>query len=661
MVTPAPATIMRPAASPAPGPALPPGLARPPGPAMHAEKIGVAFAARTSTLEMQDPVASLRRQYRKTQDSLPPGFQIVACYWDIESGALDPADRSQSDTWQHVAAELGIPRDGGIAELLADAAGPYPRFAVVACEDISRVARDNLASLMVEKDLARAGIPIFAADEPASLEGASPTTILVRRIKQGTSEFYRLQMLGLCWDGLVQHAIDGWNIGPAPYGYLADRHQHPAALKAAQGMTRTRLVPDPERGPVITQIFDWRVNQRLSVPTITWQLNSDPAAYPPPGNAPGWTETSVTAILRNPKYTGYMVYGRTRAIPGAKPRRRGNKTKKPSRPVPPDQWIWSPQPVHEPLTSLETWQAAQKTGAERGNIRDSEKPTTQPGTRYTLRSRIRHAACQRRMHGIWRPARDGGRLIYYTCPYNPKNPRHAAACPDHPATRVSIREDVIMAGLTSFMDQYVFSHDRAAMLAATIPATHADHQAAREREQARLKADLDRIATAQAGLMTELERLGADTSPATQEYRQRIQARTAELRDDRIRTRTQLDDLAAADTPDQDPTLLDELPYLASQLADAPADLVEDLINALDIQVLSRPEQHQATVWATLTDTTPAAINALLAEPRVSTSQTTPQPSTPASIADLAHGPIDPQSLHGTRIFQDLFATARII
>jgi hypothetical protein len=38
------------------------------------------------------------------------------------------------------------------------------------------------------------------------------------------------------------------------------------------------------------------------VPTITWRLNGNPAAYPPPGD--GWTETSVNALLKNPKYTG---------------------------------------------------------------------------------------------------------------------------------------------------------------------------------------------------------------------------------------------------------------------------------------------------------------------------------------------------------------------
>src|ERR1700749_1426403 len=78
------------------------------------QTVPVAFIGRTSTL-MQDPVASLRRQVRKSQAWLPPGFQIVAWYWDVESGGLDLDQRSQSSKWQ-AAAGAGIPRDGGMAD-----------------------------------------------------------------------------------------------------------------------------------------------------------------------------------------------------------------------------------------------------------------------------------------------------------------------------------------------------------------------------------------------------------------------------------------------------------------------------------------------------------------------------------------------------------------
>jgi hypothetical protein len=54
------------------------------------EPVPVAFVGRTSTLELQDPVASLRRQVRASKAALPPGCFIAARYWDIESGGLDP-------------------------------------------------------------------------------------------------------------------------------------------------------------------------------------------------------------------------------------------------------------------------------------------------------------------------------------------------------------------------------------------------------------------------------------------------------------------------------------------------------------------------------------------------------------------------------------------
>ena len=47
------------------------------------------------------------------------------------------------------------------------------------------------------------------------------------------------------------------------------------------------------------------------MPTIATRLNADPARTRPP-DAGGWTPQAIDAMLRNPKYTGHMVYGRRR-------------------------------------------------------------------------------------------------------------------------------------------------------------------------------------------------------------------------------------------------------------------------------------------------------------------------------------------------------------
>lgn len=140
---------------------------------------------------------------------------------------------------------IGIPRDGGLAGLLAEAASEEPRFAAVICGDIERSGRATCYALKLEKELALAGIPLFAADEPINLDGVTATTVLTRRVKQGVAEWFRLQLKEKTWRGLREHSLDGRNIGTPGYGYQADRVPHPVPLKASQGRTKTRLALDP--------------------------------------------------------------------------------------------------------------------------------------------------------------------------------------------------------------------------------------------------------------------------------------------------------------------------------------------------------------------------------------------------------------------------------
>jgi hypothetical protein len=138
-------------------------------------------------------------------------------------------------------------------------------------------------------------------------------------------------------------------------------------MKAAAGRTKTRLATDPARGPIITQIYQWRVRDQLGAPTIRTRLNADPAAYPPPDPDRGWTHAGIYKILANPKYTGYQVLGRTHITgPGKKV------------PVPLDKWIWSAKPTHPALVDKPTWDTAQHIGAQRGNVQDAEQPKPGP-------------------------------------------------------------------------------------------------------------------------------------------------------------------------------------------------------------------------------------------------------------------------------------------
>ena len=466
----------------------------------------------------------MRRQVRNSHAWLPPGCQIVAYYWDVESGGDDLEDRGFKDTWQ-VAAAAGIPRDGGIADLLHEAKSPTPDFAFVVCEDIERSARSMYNSLKLEKELQDQGIPIFATDEPFSIEGINATTILVRRVKQGVAEWFRLQLKDKVWNGLKEHSLAGWNLGKIPAGYTGQRHPHPVPTKAAEGRTKTRLAPHPVYAPIIALIYQWRVSEHLGKPTIRARLAADPIAYPPPGPTPSWSLALVDEILSNPKYTGYQVIGRRR-------RKGGKKVWMPA-----SEWIWSAEPTHAALVDMATWDAAQKMGRRHGNVRDPETPTTRTGRRYKLRSRLRCAICHRRMSGQSR-ARNGRTLTYYRCPHEPGLPRHYAAYPGH--RTVALREETMMTALARFFTERVFGADRAAVLTTQLPASAAGHAERRDKQAAAIRRKLARIDTAEAALITELETPADPSDPAAQALRQRIRARFTELYGQRTTLDTEL-------------------------------------------------------------------------------------------------------------------------
>ncbi len=276
------------------------------------------------------------------------------------------------------------------------------------CESIDRVARRTYYGTMIEHEPERAGVLLVAADEPMHAGRKRATAILTRRVKQGVAEWYALEALEKSWDGFKEHTEQGYNIGRPPYGYLAEKIPHPVPARREQGKTKTRLVLDPVRAPVVRYLYDLYLSTGLGLMQLRDKLNADPDAYPPPTppdprRALGhWAVSSVWEILRNPKYTGYMVWNR-RARKSA-----GNRIN------PPSEWIWSPEPMHPAIVS----RAEYDTVAARAAANEaSRRPTTgQPAaertrTEYLYRGLVRCGICGLRMSGNIR--RRTGRRYYF--------------------------------------------------------------------------------------------------------------------------------------------------------------------------------------------------------------------------------------------------------
>lgn len=181
----------------------------------------------------------------------------------------------------------GCPRDGGIADLLAEAERPGCRFDIVICESIDRIARRTYIATEIEHRLEQAGVRLIAADEPVILNSSgrkakTATQVLTRRVKQGVAEWYVLEILEKSWGGFEMHTEAGFNISMPCYGCQARRVPHPVPAKRAKGVRKTRLEPHPDQAPVVRRMFAWRVGEQLSYQAIADRLNADLALNPPP-------------------------------------------------------------------------------------------------------------------------------------------------------------------------------------------------------------------------------------------------------------------------------------------------------------------------------------------------------------------------------------------
>lgn len=245
---------------------------------------------------------------------------------------------------------------------------------------------------------------------------------------------------------------------------------------------------------MVARIAHWRYHDGLGYGTIADRLNADPTKYPPPKatnperTRGAWSKSSVLEILRNPKYTGYQVFNR---------RARKSQNGKVNDPI---KWVWSPEPVHEPL--IPKWMydelSAQRT-TKRGS-RDGSAANTHPATKrtYLLRGLLR-CGCGRRMQGVQRHG-----TPYYTCWPRGNNRGRPDKYEGH-AKAIYIREDSLLDAITRFYADRVFGVTRREILKKDL--TNVDDRAAQEREseRKRLQRTVADLARRQEGIMRQVQ------------------------------------------------------------------------------------------------------------------------------------------------------------
>ena len=593
------------------------------GPAGPAEPVPVAFLGRTSTLALQDPRrVPAPAAPRPRRPGCRPAGPSPAYYWDIESGGLDLEAPQPGRRLAAVRRRRHPPRrrHGRPARR---SQRPAPRFAAVVCEDIERsapghVQRAETGKGTVPRRASRYSPPTSPPTSKASTPPPSWSAGSSRASRNGSGSSSRKR----CWKGLHRAFPGRVEHRPRrPTGTSPTGSRTPPRPRPPRAAPRPAWSPTPAARPVVAQIFTWRTVDKLSVPAIAARLNADPAAYPPPARQPGWTEPAWPRSCANPKYTGHMVYGRTRKPATAR-----------TRPVPPDQWIWSPEPTHPAIIDRATWDAAQTIGAERGNVRDAETPTTRPrppvhpavpdpAPRLPA-AHVRHlahlTASRPRLHLLplppqpgqppprRRPPRPPARVVHPRRRHHgrhrrffdqlrlrPRPRRHARRpAPRHRRRRARRRPRPAQT-----------APDAPSWPASTPPQTRPDHRAGTPRRPA----------------PTPPPR---PTGPHPRPLRRPVRPSAPAPKP------SSTSSPPAATPGPTTPPCWTSCPTAAALFTDAPDRIRSPARPPSTSRSSTGTDQHQATIWATLTDDTPRTITALLADPRTD-SDTQPAPRQP--------------------------------
>jgi site-specific DNA recombinase len=272
-----------------------------------------------------------------------PGWTLVAKFTDDASGATTG-------------------RPGLQHALRAARAGRFDVLLVYRVDRFSRRLSDLLGLL---GELDEAGVAFASATEP--FDTSTSIGRMLVQLLGVFAEFERETIIDRVTKGMATKASKGkWPGGTRPYGYYADRDTH-------------KLIPHPEEGPHLREIFRLYVEERLGTRAIADELNRRGVR-----NRTGkpWSGYTISRIIANPAYVGDIAYGEVYV-----------------------------ENAHEALISRETWQKACAIAAARAD--DHSQRAFSAGD-YHLTGLITCPACGHKYIGTSATGRNRT-YRYYTC------------------------------------------------------------------------------------------------------------------------------------------------------------------------------------------------------------------------------------------------------
>jgi DNA invertase Pin-like site-specific DNA recombinase len=236
----------------------------------------------------------------------------------------------------------------GLQELIKAAKSKKRPFDCLLVDDTSRLARDLSDALRIVKVLAYHNVAIVSVSQGIDSSQANARTLVAMHGMM--DEQFITDLAKKVHRGQEGRALSGYTTGGRVYGYNNVPIEDPTRMGkyGRPAVAGVRLVINPEQAAVVMRIFRMYADG-VGQGSIAVQLNAEGVRGP---NGP-WSRYTIHEMLRNERYRGIWVWGRTQKS------RNPETGRKVSRPTPESQWRrtevseWS-------IVPEELWQAVQE-------------------------------------------------------------------------------------------------------------------------------------------------------------------------------------------------------------------------------------------------------------------------------------------------------------
>jgi DNA invertase Pin-like site-specific DNA recombinase len=229
------------------------------------------------------------------------GFEVVKTYSDAAKSGLRLKNR------------------GGLKQLLKDVVEGQTAFRAVLVYDVSRWGRfqDTDEAAHYEYLCKSSGVPIHYCAEQF-LNDNSVSGLLLKALKRTMAGEYSRELSIKVRAGQFRLASLGYKMGGhTPFGLrrqlldVSGAHKQLLSYGERKSIVNDRvtLVPGPpEEVAIVERLFREFTDEKKTLKAIASDLNREGILFT---TGHSWTECTVSNVLRNPKYLGLQIWGRT--------------------------------------------------------------------------------------------------------------------------------------------------------------------------------------------------------------------------------------------------------------------------------------------------------------------------------------------------------------